>query len=287
MMSFRLHQTEATAQGIRRVCLAELEQTCAGMVAASHDPVALHEVRKQLKKLRAALDLAQPAFGRAAKTEAKAIQGVARLLAQYRETEALLILLEREARIAGSADFDFLETSVRLHQIAHRPPRNRSRDVEAGSRQLAEVKARLEKLSLPECPEGLFRRRFRKSYKDARDACNALADKRNGDALHHFRKVDKRLLNQARLFQDWGGERFADFRKKLVQLDDLLGRARDCANLAAILRGVPAAEAPLQHGFGLRTRLESASAEATQAAMVLAARVYRRSSRKFIARMLG
>ncbi len=285
-MRFRLGRNESVGTGIQRICIEQLEHACALLSGGGHDPATLHQARVQLKKLRAALDLGRPAFGRDAKAESGAIQQVARLLARHREMDALMALLEREARIAGSTDFDFLETSLRLHQIAHSVPGDRARDLEAAHRMLVVIRDRIAALETEERPEGLFLRRFRKRYRVARNGLIQLPARQNGESLHAFRKASKRLLNQARLLAARGGGEFASFQAKLVRLDNLLGRSRDCASLATILRGVPAAEAPLRHGFGLRVRLEQVADDTRAEAARLGRRIYRRPSRDFLARVL-
>jgi CHAD domain-containing protein len=287
-MSFRVGKSEPVGSALVRICREELQSTCELLPASATDPAAMHEVRKQLKRLRAALDLARPALGPTAAAESRLVRDVARLLAQYRETDALLELLEREARIAGSADYDFLEIAVRLHQIAHRAPGNRAADIETARLRLADFAARLETMPPFEtAPPGLFLRRFRKNYKLARSLLHFAASRATEDAIHDLRKINKRLLNQGRLLRARGNRHLDAFRDQLVALDDLLGRSRDCANLAAILRGVPAAEAPLLHGITLRTHLEHAARDSRDRALALAARVYRRPSRAFAARALG
>ncbi|MGH8020216.1 MAG: CHAD domain-containing protein [Opitutaceae bacterium] len=285
-MRYRLRRKEQIGAGLQRVCIEQLDDTCTLLARGGHDAATLHEARKRLKKIRAALDLASPAFARVSRSESASIQKIARMLGPYRETDALAALLEREARIAGSTDFDFLETSLRLHQIADRGPGDRARDLEVAQQTLLAVRERIAALEVEEAPEGLFLRRFRKTYKAARDGALHLPDRHNGESLHAFRKAGKRLLNQAWLLATRGGDELAAFRNKLVRLDDLLGRSRDCANLAAILRGVPAAEAPLLHGLGLRVRLERVADETQTEAARLGRRIYRRPFREFMARAL-
>jgi CHAD domain-containing protein len=142
-------------------------------------------------------------------------------------------------------------------------------------------------VQLNDAPEGVYRRRFRRTYKKVRGRLRLVHRSNSAEALHDLRKSSKRLLNQARLLRSRGGKDFTEFRRRLVALDNLLGRSRDCGLLGEILRGIPAAEAPLRHGFGLRARLEQASCEARLESLRCARDLYGRTSREFLRRMLG
>ncbi len=284
-MTFRLGRKEEPAEGLRRIALEELDRTRALLVQGRDEVAALHEARKQLKKLRALLELARPALGALALEEGVRLRDAARLLSRHRETDALRTLLEREARIAGSTEFDLLETALRLHQMAHKAPGDRARDLEAARRALGGVRRRLAAAPLEALPRGLCQRRFRRLYKRVRDSLKSLGTTPSVDALHDVRKLSKRLLNQSRILARMGGGSFTVFRAELVAFDDLLGRGRDCGILGALLRGVPAAEAPLRHGLGLRARLERVSEEAAAEALRLGRRIFALGSRDFSGRM--
>jgi CHAD domain-containing protein len=285
-MSYRLCKDEKLGAGFRRIVLEELVAARAELVAAHADPIALHEVRKRLKKLRAVLRLARPVFGRNARDEDQRLRATARLLARHRETDALRALLHNEARLAGAADIEALEAAVRLHQVAHAVIGDRAGELAAARSALGGMRRRMAGLKPEDFPRGACRRRFRRTYKRARAAFQDARANVSTDTIHEWRKRVKTLLNQARLLRPWGGFALTNLRRDLVELDERLGRARDCEFLALILRGVPAAEAPLRSGLGLRARLETIARDETTRALRAGARLFRRRSRDFAARMI-
>lgn len=286
-MSFRLAKREPPAAGLRRICLEELDAARGELNAAAKDPLALHEVRKALKRVRALLQLARPALGAAARAEVRHLREISQLLARHREMDALCAIVRIEAKTAGSADVEALATAVRIHQDVHAPTGNRVQELERARRMLAGVRRRLSGAKWAEMSPELVRRRFRKTYKRARRDWQQAHEMHSADAAHEWRKSSKVLLNQGRLLRAWGATPLAQFRRELEKLDNALGRSRDCATLAAILHGLPAAETPLRYGLGLRARLETIARDEHTAAMAVGLRIFRRGGRSFVKRQLG
>jgi CHAD domain-containing protein len=284
-MGFRIGKHEPIHEGARRVAIEELGAGEGELLLAHEDPVALHEVRKRIKKVRALLDLARPVVGACAAAEDTHLRLVARSIARHRETDALLAVLEAEGRLLPTDEIEALRTTIRLHDHAHNTPTDRRRDLARARRALAGLRRRLVELQMEEVPKGALRRRCRKSYKRARRACIGARGEGTPDALHRWRQRVKVLLNQLRLLRATGSARLPVVRAALVDLDNRLGRARDCATLAAILRGVPVAERPLRGGLGLRATLEAVARAESSAALRAGARLFRRRSRPWATAM--
>lgn len=285
-MSFLFGSKEKPGEAVRRIALEELDRARTELASATEDAYALHEVRKRLKKLRALLHLARTALGPHTRAEDRLLRDVARQLARHRETDAIGGLLALEAQAAGSADLDDLSAALRLHQEARAVTPDRKRDLEAAARTLGALRRRLAIVPFEPFRRRDCRRRFRKSYKAARAAYWIAREELSDENLHEWRKRAKILLNQARLLAAWGGATLTAYRTRLVNLDDNLGRARDCSFLALILRGMPAAEQPLRYGLGLRARLETNARDEIARALRIGGRVFRRLPRTFVERML-
>lgn len=279
-MSFRIKKHEPVADGVLRVCLEELDGAQELLAEARNHTRALHEARKNFKRIRALFELGRPAFNAGIAGPDAQIQRAARMLAQHRESEALRALLERELRVAGSSDFDILETSLMLHLMAHHPVANRARDLMNAAKIVTAVRKTLVNAGTREMPQLLCLRRWRKSYKAARRNYHAARDNPSTDAMHAFRKRAKRLLNQSRLLRTWGNRELTQFRAQLEAIDDLLGRSRDCGLLGVILRGVPAAEAPLRRGYGFRACLERTARDTLAEALELSEVAFASGSRR-------
>lgn len=286
-MSCQFGSRERPGDAVRRIALEEIDAARAALVPAVEDAAALHDVRKRLKRLRALLDLARPALGTAAaRAEDQALRDMGRQLARHRETDAIGALLLREARAAGSPDLDDLRAAVRLHHAADGLTRNRRRELEAVRRALLAFRRRVTAAPLGELRRRECRRRLRRSYRAARRRYRDVRRRATEGTIHAWRKDAKVLLNQTRLLAVWGDPALAEFRRILARLDDALGRARECAFLALILRGVPAAEKPLRFGLGLRAGLEGVAHDELVRALRFGARLFRRTPKAFVARML-
>ncbi len=286
-MSFQFGANEQPGEATRRIALEELDGAREELEPAAHDANALHEVRKRLKKMRALLGLARASLGSTARTEDRLLRELGRQLARHRETDAIGALLTAEARGAGSANLDDLHAALRLHQAAHAVATDRKRDLDAVRRTLGALRRRIVVTPFDGLKRGDCRRQLRKSYKAARESYRAARELLSDDHVHEWRKQAKKLLNQTRLLAPWGEPALGEYRRRLVRMDDALGRARDCAFLALILRGVPVAEEPLRDGRGLRARLEGISRDDLVRALRLGGRVFRRTPKAFVLRMLS
>jgi len=286
-MSYQFGPKERPGDAVRRIALEELDAARTELEPAEHDANALHEVRKRLKKLRALLNLARAPLGAAARSEDRLVRDVARQLARHRETDAIGGLLTAEAKAAGSADLADLHAALRLHHVAGEVTPDRKRALDEVRRTLFTLRRRMAVAPFAELRRRDCRRRLRKTYRAARTAYRTARESLSDENLHEWRKTAKMLLNQTRLLAVWGSPALSAYRNRLVKLDDALGRARDCSFLASILRGVPAAEQPLRYGLGLRARLETIARDDIVRALRYGGKVFRRSPRAFVERMVA
>jgi len=278
-MSYRFRKGERAPVAVRRILLEELDGARVELVAAVDDARALHEVRKRLKRLRALLRLARDGLPDASR-ESLVLRDVGRLLAAHRESDALAGIL-RDQVGAGALDLRLLEETVRLHQAARAPLGKRSADLSRARRTLGGLRRRLAATAVEGLRPKDCRRRLRRAY---RRACSqwwlAVSDP-SDENLHEWRKLSKILLNHLRLLRVWAAPGLSRVRSALADLDERLGRARDCAHLAGILRGVPVAEFQLYHGQCLRFRLEQAVDDELSRSFALGRRVFRFEPREF------
>ena len=284
-MSYRFRTGESAAVSVRRILLEELDAARAELVVAAEDGEALHEVRKRIKRMRALLRLTRD--GLRADHENEVLRDVGRLLAAHRESDALLEILAHEASSAGSADLRMLQDTVRLHQAARAPLRERRADVARARRTLGGLRRKLAGTGISEIGRKECLRRVRQGYRRARRIWWLAVSNPTDENLHEWRKRTKVLLNMLRLVRGWTGRGGARARTHLAALDERLGCARDFAHLAGILRGVPVAEVPLRYGLGLRTRLEQAVDDQLSRAFASGRAVFRFRARTFQARMLA
>ncbi|MBE2212829.1 MAG: CHAD domain-containing protein [Opitutaceae bacterium] len=287
-MSYRFRKKEDLVSGARRIVLEELDAARLELVIAAGDAEALHEVRKRIKRMRALMRLCWDGFaGADGETEDEALRDVGRLLAAHRESDALIEILRLEAAAAGSVDLRLLEDTVRLHQAARAPLRQRDTDLARAHRVLGGVRRRMAGAAITTFSQKECLRRLRRSYRRARDQWWLAVSDPTDEHLHEWRKLTKYLLNQLRLIRSRAGPGFARFRANLADLDNRLGQARDAAHLAGILRGVPVAEVSLRYGLGLRARLEQSVDDQLSRSFALGRRLFRFGPRGFQRRVVA
>lgn len=279
-MNYRFGKNECLPAAVRRIALEELDAARVELTLAADDPEALHEVRKRIKRVRALMRLGRDGLGEAY-AENFVLRDVGRMLAAHREADALVEILRHEAGAAGSADLRVLEATVRLHQAARAPVRERDADLGRARRTLGGLRRRLARAPMIEVRRKSCLRRLRRAYGHARDQWWLAVSTPTDENLHEWRKLTKILLNQLRLVRSWAGKGLTRYRIALADLDERLGQARDFAHLAGILRGVPAAEVSLRYGLGLRVRLEHAVDDQLSRAFALGRRLFRFKARTF------
>lgn len=91
-MSFRLKPHESIAKGIRRVLLSQIDSARTRLGEKERaEPVAIHEARKSLKRIRSTLRLVRSGIGeKVFERENAAFRGIAALLAGERDRHVLL-----------------------------------------------------------------------------------------------------------------------------------------------------------------------------------------------------
>jgi len=286
-MSYRIRKKEVPAAALRRILMEELDAARVDLVSAATDAVALHEVRKRIKRMRALLRLCRDGLTAATGVWADTtLRDIGRVLAAHRESDALIEILRHEASAAGSVDLRTLEATVRLHQAARAPLRQREADLVHARRRLGGVRRRLAAIVFREFGRPECRKRLRRAYRRARDQWWLAVSDPTDENLHEWRKLTKILLNQLRLVRPWATTTLPRYRTALAELDERLGQARDSSHLAGILRGVPVAEVSLRYGIGLRARLEQIVDDQLSRAFALGRQLFRFRGKIFVERML-
>ncbi len=285
-MSYRFHKNEPVPLALRRILLEELDGARVELVVAAADAEALHEVRKRIKRMRALMRLGRDGL-EPIRAEGIVLRDIGRMLAAHREADALVEILRHEAASAGSADLRLLEETVRLHQAARAPLRERQADLVRARRLMGGVRRRIASSEIGEIGRKECLRRLRRAYRHAREQWWITFSQPTDEHLHEWRKRTKIVLNQLRLIRPWAGPGFPRVRTCLTEIDARLGQARDFAHLAGILRGVPVAEVPLRYGFGLRARLDHEVDDHLSRAFAIGRRFFRGGPRAFQDRVVA
>ena len=247
----------------------------------------MHEVRKDLKRARAALRLLRDAVGDAAyERENLELRDAARPLSSVRDAavglEMVRGLLEKEKKPARRQKL--VELRRRLLE-----ERERARRKLFGGPRLAEIESSLqgagERAEYWRYPahDAPLRAGLERLYRKGRKALKTARSKGSTASLHESRKQVK-YLEQALAIAANGSQRLRKLSRRARKVAERLGDDHDLAALQARLASMPArskAEAKLL------ARIEARRAKLQKKALKLARRIYRGKAAAFVEQVLA
>lgn len=215
---------------LRRIALDRLSASLALGEKGASDQAAIHEMRRNIKRLRAVIALCRPGAGRARRID-HALGEAGRLLAPLREGDALSALFDSLA--PASADPSLSTARAFLSAIsAGDDPAARAAAIASHLATLDAIRDEIVRWRIPVDDFAELEDHLRRARRKARALMEpALADPR-GETLHAWRKRVKAHGLHVRLLHPIRPARLAVEAEALERLGDLLGEARDCAILA-------------------------------------------------------
>ena len=289
---YRLRSKEKPSDGMRRIAAGRAK--CAierlGRDAEKELGPAVHEARKDLKKLRSSLRLVRDEIGdRAYRTENARYRDAGRLLSGPRDAEVKMETLES---LFGKYPDDLERERYARFAEALREERDAAAEADgetgrAIEQAIGEISAGLERIAdLPQRRDSweLVEGGFERSYRRGRKAYRACAQDPADETVHEWRKRVKDLWYQQRILRKaWDGPVGASADES-HELSDLLGDHHDLAVLAADARDRPEL-------FDLPSELDALLAAARQRqdeliseALDRGARVYAEKPKAFLRR---
>jgi CHAD domain-containing protein len=287
--AFRLRKKKETeVEGIRRVAHGRTEDAVERLRDPDADPVeAVHESRKDLKKLRAALKLVRPEVGEEVyDRENGRFRAAGRELSDVRDAqvraETVDALAERfaddpppggwwtvRALIVGGGEVDDADLAAARERTAAEIERG---DVAIDEWPLADGGFRLLRPGLKRAYS-----RARKRYREARE------DPSN-ESLHEFRKRSKDLWYHLRLVREAWPEVLKSAADEAHELSDRLGDDHDLVVLTEYLENEAPAltDAQLDH---LRGQIEARRAELQGEAFAYGERLLAEKPKRFVKRI--
>jgi CHAD domain-containing protein len=247
----------------------------------------MHEVRKDLKRARAALRLLRDAVGDAAyERENLELRDAARPLSGVRDAavglEVVRGLLDKEKKPARRQ----MLVDLRRRLLEER---ERARRKLFGGPRLAAIESSLqeagERAEYWRYPahDAPLRAGLERLYRKGRKALKSARSNRSTESLHESRKQVK-YLQQALTIAANGSGRLRKLSRRAAKVAERLGDDHDLAELQARLAAMPArskAEAKLL------ARIEARRAKLQKKAFKLARRIYRRKAAAFVDRVLA
>jgi CHAD domain-containing protein len=286
--SFTLDPVPQLGAEIVRLCLgradhalALLAQVAAGSDDKQHESI--HEARKRLKELRAALRLGRGALGAAeVRRIDRLIRSAAHELAPAREAAALVeslhSLLDRFREEVSPEPFESVQSFlVERRDTGASHALGAERIVQA-QRTLRQARDELGALSVTEDRVSVLSRGLSRGYRRGRKAFATAFRAPSPEALHALRRRVKEHLYQIELVAGAWPRVFGVRAKELKRLSDLLGDDHDLAALRTLLAERATADVsppadPMAIGV-LLTLVERRSVELRRDGRALSERLY-------------
>jgi CHAD domain-containing protein len=287
---YRLREGETADEGVRRIAHGRIDAALEQLRRKSEVDVAsaIHDTRKDLKKLRSLLRLVRADLGkREYRAENGRYRDAARLLAVARDAEVkletLASLRERypdEAPAAEALQRALEDERARVAGSAAAPELRRRLDeaVEAIAAGAAEVDA----WEFGDDGFDLLRAGLRRSYRRGRDGMRSLGDDPTDFELHEWRKRVKDLWYQLRLLRPVWPAALKGPVEAADELADLLGDHHDLALLVDDDRVRGSGDLDMAALTGLARRRQR---ELLDAALPLGERLYAEKPKRFVERV--
>jgi CHAD domain-containing protein len=241
---YRLRPDEPVGRGVRRVACGRIDDAIDLLRDSDVDAAtAVHEARKDMKKLRSSLRLVRPVIGESVYQRSnERFREAARLLSEARDAEVLSEavdeLAQRFADDPPPGGWDGvrgrLVPEVNVHEL-DRLREQAAKTIEAGRRDI-------ETLSLPGEPADVLRPGLKRAYGRGRRRLGEAADDPADERLHELRKRVKDLWYHLRLLRDFKRKRIEPLEVRADELSDLLGDDHDLVVLSGRLDSLEAGQ---------------------------------------------
>jgi len=293
-MSYQLEIAEPIDVGVRRIATELIDDAIARVEAPDRDRHdAVHEVRKNCKKLRGLLRLIRPRAPKLYKAENKHFRDAAASLSGIRDAEAalesydaLLDAFDGEVDRQGLAP---LRRALTLHKnhLAENVADLDAR-LDAFGERMHEARKRVSDWRLPsDDPKkgkrgfGLLEGGLAKTYKRGRKAMEVAYDDPGVETFHEWRKRAKYLRYHLRLLRPAWPRLLKRTRSEVKTLGDLLGDDHDFAVLEEVLTAALGDNPDEARLDVLRALMRQRSVQLREQAYWLGRRIYAEKPKAF------
>jgi CHAD domain-containing protein len=239
-MSYELKHGQTLGDNLRRICRKQIEAAIAittGEKKASDTPV--HEVRKHLKKARAALRLVRKEIGHGLfREENRCLRNVGRLTSEIRDAEVRLQTVRQLQGIThrrGRGAYTKLEGMLML-ELENFMAAFAEWQTQAVP-MLERTHANIDCWPLDQFNCKQLRCAVQRTYKGAKKAFACAEGTPTVENFHRFRTRAKRLWYELRILRPINPVVLKNLSDDLRALSSLLGRAHDLSFLGDRLRG--------------------------------------------------
>jgi CHAD domain-containing protein len=288
--AYRFLPGEPLDAGIKRVVGARVDDAVAQLrgEAGTEPAVAVHEARKDIKKIRSALRLVRGEIGDDWRLENQHYRDCARQLSGFRDAEILVEALDGLAERFGPTArerFDRLRRELDHENRAAHAEGSIERAMASAAAELESGRARIE--SLPVKGDGweLIGASLKRSYRRGRKRLRGVEEEASVTRLHELRKRVKDLWYQLRLIRDADPELIGPLADHAHDLSDHLGDDHDLALLREQVERRAAAFSDAADQRHLLEEIDQRRGELQFAAISLGQRIYADKPKRFTNRL--
>jgi CHAD domain-containing protein len=282
-MSYQLRQGEKLGDGLRRICRKQIEAAIAvasGDTKSDDTPV--HEMRKHVKKARAALRLVRKEIGGGLfREQDDCLRDVGRLTSEIRDAEVRLQTVRelqgfrRRRALAYPKLEGMLMMDLENFMAAFAEWQTQAVPI------LERAHANIDCWPLDQFSCKELRRAVQRTYKSARKALACTEATPTAENFHRFRTRAKRLWYELRILRPVNPVVLKNLSDDLRALGNLLGRAHDLSFLRDRLRGDGQKSGWEREGHKLLAVIEVSQADLQRGAAELAEHFFAERPRDF------
>jgi CHAD domain-containing protein len=284
---YRLLPGEPVSAGIKRVVAARVDDAIGQLrgEAGTEPAEAVHEARKDIKKIRSALRLVRDEIGDDVwQRENSHYRECARQLSGFRDAEILVEALDGLAERFGPTArerFDRLRAELERENRAAHDDGSIERAMATAAAQLESGRPRIESLPLEGDGWGLIAPGIHRSYRRGRKRLRTVEEEASVENLHELRKRVKDLWYQLRLTRDADPGMLGPLADHAHDLSDHLGDDHDLALLREEVQRRGAAFGDPPDRRHLLEEIDQGRGELQFAAISLGERIYSEKPKRF------
>jgi CHAD domain-containing protein len=288
--AYRLQDGESVSAGIKRVVLARIDNALAELQGEvqSAPAEAIHEARKDMKKIRSAIRLVRDALGDDVyRRENQHYRDIGRELSGLRDAEVLVETLDSLAERFGPAHderYAGLKSRFEEELRARQEDGSQEREMATAAAALIAGRGRVESWPLDGDGWDLIAPGIHRSYRRGRKRLREAEQETSDETLHEWRKRAKDLWYQLRLIRDADADLVGTLADQTHDLSDHLGDDHDLVLLRE--------QAQRRRTFGepgdqrlLLELIDQRRGELQFAASSLGERIYSEKPKKFVKRL--
>jgi len=289
--AYRLLPREPVGAGMKRVIAAQVDDAIVQLrgEAESDHAEAVHEARKDIKKIRSALRLVRHEIGDDVwRRENDHYREVARGLGGFRDAEILVEALDELTERFGEESeghYDGLREQLERENRAAHDDGSLERAMGEAAAGLVAGRNRIESLPLDGDGWDLIGPGFHRTYRRGRKRLRAVEEEASVTNLHELRKRVKDLWYQVRLVREADEHMLGALADHAHDLSDHLGDDHDLALLRETVQRRRTAFAEPAHKRHLLEAIDRRRGELQFAAISLGERVYAEKPKRFAKRL--